>query len=45
VSAPYEAPTDPEIVVRTDQQSLDESVSEIMEFLRPRVRAEISPEI
>jgi len=33
VSAPYEEPEDPEILIDTDEQSLDECVSEILSFL------------
>jgi bifunctional enzyme CysN/CysC len=39
IDAPYEAPEDPEIVVRTDQQSVTESVGVILEQLLPRLRA------
>ncbi|MGB9476501.1 MAG: adenylyl-sulfate kinase [Candidatus Udaeobacter sp.] len=39
IDAPYEAPEDPEIVVRTDKQSVDESVTTILEQLLPRLRA------
>jgi adenylylsulfate kinase len=35
--APYEAPEDPEIVVHTDQQTVDESAT-ILEQLLPRLR-------
>ena len=38
IGAPYEAPEDPEIVVRTDQQTVDESVATILEQLLPRLR-------
>jgi len=38
IDAPYEAPEDPEIVVRTDRQSVDESVATILERLLPRLR-------
>jgi bifunctional enzyme CysN/CysC len=38
IDAPYEAPDDAEIVVRTDQQSVDESVATILEQLLPRLR-------
>jgi bifunctional enzyme CysN/CysC len=38
IDAPYEAPEDPEIVVRTDEQTVDESVATIMEQLLPRLR-------
>ena len=40
IDAPYEAPEDPEIVVHTDRQSVDESVGTILEQLLPRLRAE-----
>ena len=33
ISAPYEEPENPEIIVDTDRQSLDECVSEILVFL------------
>jgi bifunctional enzyme CysN/CysC len=39
IDAPYEAPEDPEIVVPTDRQSVDESVATILEQLLPRLRA------
>ncbi len=39
IDAPYEAPNDPEIVVHTDRQSVDESVATILEQLLPRLRA------
>ena len=40
IDAPYEAPPDPEIVVQTDRQSVDESVAAILEQLLPRLKAE-----
>ena len=40
IDAPYEAPEDPEIAVRTDQQTPEESVSAILEQLLPRLRSE-----
>jgi bifunctional enzyme CysN/CysC len=40
IDAPYEAPEDPEIVVHTDQQTVDESVATILEQLLARLRAE-----
>ncbi|MDQ6765490.1 MAG: adenylyl-sulfate kinase [Verrucomicrobiota bacterium] len=39
IDAPYEAPEDPEIVVRTDRESVEESVAAIVEKLLPRLRA------
>ena len=38
IDAPYEAPEDPEITVRTDQQSPDQSVDAILVELLPRLR-------
>ena len=38
IDAPYEAPEDPEIVVHTDKQTIDESVATILEQLLPRLR-------
>jgi bifunctional enzyme CysN/CysC len=40
VSAPYETPVDPEIIVRTDRQTAEESVTEILEKLLPRLKVE-----
>lgn len=45
ISAPYEAPDSPEVVVETDGQTVGESVLRILEFLRPRVRVEAVFEI
>ncbi|MFL6526971.1 MAG: adenylyl-sulfate kinase [Chthoniobacterales bacterium] len=39
IDAPYEAPEDPEIAVRTDQQTIEQSVTTILEQLLPRLRA------
>lgn len=39
IDAPYEAPEDPEIVVRTHEQTVEESVTSILEQLLPRLRA------
>jgi bifunctional enzyme CysN/CysC len=38
IDAPYEAPEDPEIVVRTDTQSATECVDQILSDLVPRLR-------
>src|SRR2546429_509023 len=38
IDAPYELPVDPEIVVQTNQQSVDESVASILEQLLPRLK-------
>lgn len=43
ISAPYEAPANPEIELRTDQFTIAESVAKIIDFLRVRdAEAEIS---
>ena len=34
VSAPYEAPEEPEIVVQTDKQTVNECVAHIIDFLK-----------
>lgn len=41
ISAPYEAPADPELTVRTDRETLQESVARVLEFLRPRLRVDL----
>jgi bifunctional enzyme CysN/CysC len=38
IDAPYEPPEDPEIAVRTDMQSAEESVAQILAELLPRLR-------
>jgi len=40
IDAPYEAPEDPEIIARTADATLEESVATILEVLLPRIRAE-----
>jgi adenylylsulfate kinase len=44
IDAPYEPPEDPEIVVRTDRQNVDESVATILEHLLPRLKADNADE-
>ncbi|HUE49561.1 MAG TPA: adenylyl-sulfate kinase [Candidatus Dormibacteraeota bacterium] len=44
IDAPYEAPEDPEIVVRTDEQTVDESVATILEQLLPLLKREVANE-
>ena len=36
IDSPYEKPENPEIVIDTDQQSLEESVSKILDFLKSK---------
>ena len=38
ISAPYEAPEDPDIHVRTGRRSVEECVRQIIEFVEPRIR-------
>lgn len=45
ISAPYERPENPELVIHTDRQTLEESAATLIAFLRPRLRPEESPEI
>ncbi|HME89719.1 MAG TPA: adenylyl-sulfate kinase [Chthoniobacterales bacterium] len=40
IDAPYEAPEDPEIVVHTDKQTVNESVATILEALLPRIKSD-----
>jgi len=45
IDAPYEAPTSPEVAVETGRLSVNESVADILEFLRPRLKVEAEFEI
>jgi bifunctional enzyme CysN/CysC len=45
ISAPYEAPDSAEITVHTDRQSIAESVAQIVEIVRPRLKVELDVEI
>lgn len=38
IDAPYEAPINPALEIRTDQQSLEESVNQIFEFIEPFIK-------
>jgi bifunctional enzyme CysN/CysC len=40
ISAPYEEPTDPELLIETDKFTLAESVAQIMEFVKMHVYVE-----
>jgi bifunctional enzyme CysN/CysC len=40
IDAPYETPEDPEIIIHTDRQTVEESVGTILEQLLPRLRGE-----
>ena len=40
IDAPYEAPEDPEIVVQTNRQTVDECIATILEYLLPRLKAD-----
>ena len=41
ISAPYEAPDNAEVVIRTNEQTEGECVTRIVEYLRPRIRTEL----
>ena len=45
ITAPYEAPENAEVTVHTDRQTLEESVAQIIEHLRPRLKADADMEI
>ncbi len=45
ISAPYEAPADPEVTVHTDLHTREECVAQIIEFLRPRLEVEAEEEL
>ena len=45
IDAPYESPESAEVTVATDKQNIAESVAQILEFLRPRIRVEQDFEI
>jgi len=42
IDAPYEAPEDPEVVTRTTDATLQESVTTILDVLLPRIKSEES---
>ncbi len=44
IDAPYEPPEDPEIVVHTDRQTVDEVIGTILEHLLPRLKSEEADE-
>lgn len=37
ISAPYEAPENPDIEIKTEQESVDEAVNRIIEFITPKL--------
>ncbi|MEI6712853.1 MAG: adenylyl-sulfate kinase [Verrucomicrobiota bacterium] len=45
ISAPYEAPENPEVVVKTDLESVEGSVASVLEYLLPRIRLVSGDEI
>lgn len=45
ITSPYEAPTDAELVVNTAKETLGESISRVMEFLKRRLHGEEIVEI
>ena len=38
VSAPYEAPADPDLVVRTHESTVEEAVARVLDHLLPQIR-------
>jgi bifunctional enzyme CysN/CysC len=42
VSAPYEAPEDPEVRIHTESESIEVSVHQLLEFLMPRIRPDLA---
>lgn len=44
ISAPYEAPSDPEVTVHTDREAPGESVAKIIELLKPRLKMDVPPQ-
>jgi adenylylsulfate kinase len=38
INSPYEEPANPEIVLQTDRETLEESTARLLEFLLPRLR-------
>ncbi len=45
IDAPYEAPTNPEIIVETGKMNVSESITHVLEFLRDRLKFEMDFEI
>lgn len=45
ISAPYEAPDNPEVVVHTESQSVQESAAAVLEFVLPRIRLGLEDEV
>jgi adenylylsulfate kinase len=42
VDAPYEEPENPEITIRTDRESVKESVGRLLDFLIPRLQLDLA---
>jgi adenylylsulfate kinase-like enzyme len=38
INSPYEEPENPEIILHTDRETLDESTARLLEFIVPRIR-------
>ena len=45
ISAPYEAPQNPEITLHTGKLSIEESVASVLEYITPRIRAVVEDEV
>jgi adenylylsulfate kinase len=37
IDSPYEAPVNPELIINTDKESLDESISKILSYLQENI--------
>jgi bifunctional enzyme CysN/CysC len=42
IDAPYEEPENPEIILRTDRESVEDSVDRLLEYLLPRVQLDVA---
>ncbi len=38
ISAPYEAPVNPDIEIKTEEKTVDEAVQDIMNFIKPKLK-------
>lgn len=38
IDAPYEAPVSPEIILNTEQESVEESATKVVEYIRPKLK-------
>lgn len=38
IDAPYEAPDHPDIIIKTDKMSVDESINQLLQFILPKIQ-------